>query len=240
MLVLLQIFLKQKTYQMKFIFDSDGTIVDTQCPFHATVEAAILKKRGVIVTPEEISERFAGRATKHVFAELAPGHDVELMYKEKWKDIYILANSKPIHCLPGMYELIDFLDEKKIPIAVASAAPSHWLDCCMRQSVLSNSMRPDIALRHFFGVGIFSAEECKNPKPAPDVFLKAAQYLGGPDDMTYVLGDGRSDVLGGLAAGFEVLYLSTTNTEFDAHPHVKRFNSSFELSEYVQTTLVER
>ena len=223
---------------MKFIFDSDGTIVDTQLPFHATVESAILKKRGVTVTPESISERFAGRATKHVFGELAPGHDVELMYKEKWQDIYVLAKNKPIHCLPGIYELITFLSKKGIPISVASAAPMHWLDCCMGQSILSNSVVPDLTLRHLFGAGIFSAEECKNPKPAPDVFLKAAEYLGEPDDMTYVIGDGRSDVLGGLSAGFRVLYLSETNTEFDSSPYVTRFNSSLELSQYVQMDLI--
>jgi len=220
------------------IFDSDGTIVDTQLPFHATVEAAVLLKRGVEVTPQSISERFAGMSTRHVFATLAPGHDVELMYKEKWEDIYTLAKTKPIHCLPRMYELIEFLSKNGIPMSVASAAPMHWLHCCMGQSVLSNSVVPDRTLRHFLGAGIFSAEDCKNPKPAPDVFLKAAHHLGGGDEMTYVVGDGRSDVIGGLSAGFRVLYLSDTNHEFDGSPYVKRFVSSLELTDYVRHHLI--
>jgi len=55
---------------------------------------------------------------------------------------------------------------------------------------------------------------------------------------TYIIGDGRGDVLAGIAANLPVLYLSSTNNEFDNHHLVKRFSNTLLLSMYIRQNLM--
>lgn len=58
------------------------------------------------------------------------------------------------------------------------------------------------------------------------------------DFSPVVIGDGRSDVLAGLAMNAQVLYLSPNNTEFDNKQLVKRFRYSEKLSDYILEKLI--
>ena len=48
------------------IFDMDGVISDTQS-LHARIESDLLRRYGIIMSPEEIIRRFAGTADKEMF-----------------------------------------------------------------------------------------------------------------------------------------------------------------------------
>lgn len=224
----------------RFIFDLDGTIVNTQIPFNSFVESELLKiYQNVIIPPEELALKFAGMATKKVFKETAPNCNVEFMFEKKWEMMYQLVEEKAVKCLPGMYELIIDLRKNNNQLSVASAAPLLWVLAC-----LNNAKPYDdecffcSRLINIFDDKYFSAEGCKNNKPKPDVLLMANDSfdhsLAG---FTYTIGDGRGDVLAGIAANLPVLYLSL-NKEFDKHPLVTRFNSSLELAKYIRKNLM--
>ena len=136
------------------------------------------------------------------------------------------------------------LKKNKLDIAVASAAPMDWIKKCLMHA-RTGSFFDVIPLSEMFSFNnVFSAQNCKNTKPAPDVFLKACSSFGSVktledlNDITFVIGDSYLDVLGGLASGFNVLYLSDKNTEFDNNSRVKRFSTSLELSSYVIKELI--
>lgn len=220
-----------------FIFDLDGTIVDTQADFHAAAECEMLRRYcGKDVAPEEISSRFAGIPTAKVFEELVPGCDAKDLTEKKWDCMHKIAGKRSIDCLPGMYDFIFFLSKSHIPIAIGSASPLSWISTCLKEA-LNNGQESH--LDNFFKNCYVSAEECENPKPAPDLFLLARErMLSGnienkDEFKIFVVGDGRADVLAGLAMDAYVLYLSPTDTEFDSNPKVKRFASTKELSEYI-------
>lgn len=119
-----------------FIFDMDGTVFNTQTDFHAKAEATILEEVCKIkVRPEEISDRFAGLATRKVFQELAPDFDANPLITLKWEMIHQLAKEKDIPYLPGMLELILFLENKGIPIGIGSASPKHWIEVCLKKNI---------------------------------------------------------------------------------------------------------
>lgn len=225
----------------RFIFDLDGTIVNTQTPFHARAEAELLLlHHNVSISPEELSERFAGISTRQVFKELVPDCDPDLLVKAKWEKMYALAEHTGITCLPEMYELIHSLSHLRHSVSIASASPIKWIELCLKKASPHNFFHYDKSLAAMFHGRYFSAEDCVNPKPAPDVFLKAytdVQDYVSDLDHTYVIGDGRADVVAGLAAGMPVLYLSEDNKEFDTHSRVKRFASSEELSYFVRQHL---
>ena len=83
------------------------------------------------------------------------------------EELYRLAYeafNKPVPKMPGLDELLAWLDEHHIPMAVASSSPmtvieghlEHW------------------GLGHYFKA-VISGEHLTRSKPAPDIFLLAAQ-----------------------------------------------------------------
>jgi beta-phosphoglucomutase-like phosphatase (HAD superfamily) len=225
-----------------FIFDLDGTIVDTQTEFHARAECEVLKKYcRITITPEEISARFAGIATTKVFKELAPGFEADFLAEKKWETIFKLAEKNEIKCLPKMDDLILLLFENNVPMAIGSASPQKWINTCLEKIKIGKKKIP---LTDIFKGCNASAEDCINGKPAPDVFLLAEDRLfttRGDEEIVhkiFIIGDGRSDVKAGLTMEANILYLSDTDFAYDAHPKVKRFTSSDLLVNYIIKSLL--
>ena len=112
----------------------------------------------------------------------------------RWEELYRLAYeafNKPVPKMPGLDELLDWLDGHHIPMAVASSSPmtvieghlEHW------------------GLGHYFKA-VISGEHLTRSKPAPDIFLLAAQKLGTEPAKTMVLEDSYNGVRAGAAGGF--------------------------------------
>jgi len=111
-----------------YVFDLDGTLVDTQTPFHAAAECNVLFNNGISIRPEEISERFAGIPTRQVFKELAPHLDPEVMVAEKWREMDDLLRLNELRILDsGIADILEMLQERKVPMAIASASPRSWI-----------------------------------------------------------------------------------------------------------------
>lgn len=194
----------ERNSDMAFIFDLDGTLFDTQTPVHASAEVEVLRELGIKMLPDEISQRFAGISTKQVFKELAPGHDPEKLLSRKWEIVKEKIDI-PQHPIAGMYQLLSFLQEQGIPIALASASPRWYIE-----KLLEHSIEDKTSFRHPLKNFILkeycvSAEEVSAGKPAPDVFLRAAEQLSMDPKKCVVIGDGHSDVLGGLRANMRVI-----------------------------------
>jgi HAD superfamily hydrolase (TIGR01509 family) len=68
-------------------------------------------------------------------------------------------------------------------------------------------------IRKYFRA-IVSAHAVARPKPAPDVYLKAAALLGASPEQCIVFEDSVTGVAAGLAAGMRVVAVTTTIPEF--------------------------
>ncbi len=222
--------------KIKLIFDLDGTVVDSQIRYHSLVESKLLRTyEHVVISKEELAKRFAGAATRKVFLDMAPDCDVEFLFQKKWEMIYELVQSKGIQCLPHMYELIVDLHKNGNEMTVASAAQPKWVELCLRHAIpYGKTTDVGLSLIDIFDGKYFSAGSCTKNKPNPDIFLMAEANFKNIFGLTYVIGDGEGDVIGGLAANLPVLYLSNSDTKFDSNPAVKRFNNSEELSKYIR------
>jgi len=228
-----------KLKQSCFLFDLDGTLVDTQEPCHAKAEAYVLKKyHNIEISPSEISSRFAGISTKEVFKQLVAGCDENFLSEKKWEYMYEIIRFGSPDRLPGITGLLGTLSKYGIPLGIASASPMPWIMKCIETKSSDWPLNMDKCFLN--GKLCTSVDECKNGKPNPEVFLKTKQKvfaehgdLKQEDFTIYVVGDGESDVLAGLAMGAKVLFLSEENKTFDKHPHVVRFSDSETLAEYV-------
>lgn len=219
------------------IFDYDGTVMDTQTPVHANAEAQVLSRYGIIVTPESISKRFAGIPTVKVFETLAPGENPEHLVAEKWELVRTIISTERIRPISGMHDLLEHIYQLKLPMIIATASPRWYIEGMMSKSLAEDGVHDDALLKKYFGTNYVSAEEVANPKPAPDVFLKAAEIIGIPARECLVIGDGRSDVMGATSAGMDVVYLSNSTKSFASMKNVSVFTDGIHIYEYLKRIL---
>lgn len=172
------------------IFDCDGVLIDSE-RLAVRTERGILANLGWTLTEDEIIERFVGRSTSYMQSEVERqigrpvdwGVDFETHYEEVF-----LAELLPID------GIVDALNEINLPTCVASSSGHESL---IFKLGLTN-------LYDRFVGNIFSAEDVEHGKPAPDVFLFAAERMGALPSRCAVIEDSVSGVEAGVAAGMTV------------------------------------
>lgn len=101
--------------------------------------------------------------------------------------------------IPGVFELIDALDDAGVPWAIATS--------CQRKLGLARHAAAGIPRPEIF---VF-AEDYERGKPAPDAFLKAAALLGVDPARSVVVEDAPAGVRGGVDAGAMVFAVTSTH-----------------------------
>lgn len=173
------------------IFDKDGTLFDTE---HYYQEAWVTasKEMGFELT-DEIRSALFGRSGKdqiQKFNDVCPSVDGERFVSRFSEMAQNDIMNATIHCKPGVIEILDYFQSKKIPMAVASGG-SRWL-------IQKNLM--DSHLADYF-TAISSGLEVKYSKPYPDVFLDACDRLGKSPCECIVFEDSPNGVLAAHRAG---------------------------------------
>jgi HAD superfamily hydrolase (TIGR01509 family) len=174
------------------IFDCDGVVVDSERIVH-DVFGEFVRSFGLRMTEAEMHEHFMGRRLAECVAiveELsgtrAPPGALERYIVER--DRVLLEQVQPV---PGIREVLEALT---IPYCIASSGGHDK----MRITLGATKLMP------FFEGKLFSATEVAHGKPAPDVFLHAAQRMGAAPSRTAVVEDSVNGVLAGCAAGMTV------------------------------------
>ncbi|MDQ2799751.1 MAG: HAD family phosphatase, partial [Armatimonadota bacterium] len=157
------------------IFDCDGLLADTETPDYDAWRQ-IYEEQGLHL-PVALWSQSIGIAKGHDLPDwhtplaerIGPGYDREATQTRR-RGYYHAAIGR-LTPMPGVLALLDTLDQENIPCAVASNSERVWVD-----QVLSI-----IGLTDRFSV-IATADEVVHPKPAPDVYLLAAERLGVPPE----------------------------------------------------------
>jgi HAD superfamily hydrolase (TIGR01509 family) len=92
---------------------------------------------------------------------------------------------------PGVDELLSYLHEQCVPMAVASSSSMDLIEQHLEHG----------GVRGYFDK-LVSGVAMAHPKPEPDIFLRAAEELGVSPARTLVLEDSLSGVRAGVAGGF--------------------------------------
>ena len=173
------------------IFDMDGLMFDSERVWDR-LWIPCCEQMGLPAPTEEFLS--AGRGTtgdrlKRHIHEFYPTVDPQKMLETMWK-LGDVEFAKGVPVKPGLYELLDYLEEQGIPRIVASSSPKNMILCNLQTS---NTMR------YFHEV--VSGLEVARSKPAPDIFLEAARRLGIEPAQCLVLEDSYNGVRAGVAAG---------------------------------------
>jgi HAD superfamily hydrolase (TIGR01509 family) len=171
------------------IFDCDGVLVDSE-RIGVQVDVRMLAELGWPLTEAEVIERFVGRSEAYLAAEIEAALAGRLPdgWADRFRALYREAFEAELEPVEGV---IDALDAITAPTCVASGGSHERLRHTLGLTGL---------LERFDG-RIFSADDVRDGKPAPDLFLHAAATLGADPARCAVIEDSRYGVEAARAAG---------------------------------------
>lgn len=175
------------------VWDCDGVLVDSEALLkQGEVEA--LAKAGISVTVEDCITMFSGvspdTATKNF--EIAMKRPLPPnFFKEQIEGSLQLFRDR---LEPLMTNTVLSLHSKGVRQCVASGSPRNRVDICIEKANMLPAFPPS---------QIFTREEVKRGKPAPDLFLHAASKMNVTPDRCIVVEDAASGIEAAIAA---VLY----------------------------------
>ncbi len=180
------------------IFDFDGVVLDSE-PQHQEAFRRLFEKHGVAFseTPDDFTGIPARDNIRRVYRKAGiPLSDTQMDALNHERDTLYLAvmQETGVRTLPGAKQLLASLTSKKIPVALASSTNS---------AVLAKLL-PLIRLQDAFDA-VVGGDHVARGKPAPDIFLKAAEELGVPPRHCIVIEDANAGVQAANAAGMRVL-----------------------------------
>lgn len=173
------------------LFDLDGLMVDSE-PHSIASWQAVLAKRGVQFDQNALDsvlgQRVVETATTAIRLFHLPERPEDLAQeKAEYQIAHLNGNVQP---MPGLIELLDWVDQSGLKKAVASSGLRRYIDAVLATTHVQD--RFDV---------IISADDVINGKPAPDVFLAAARALNVPPENCLVLEDAPFGVQAAKAAG---------------------------------------
>ena len=180
------------------IFDMDGVISDTQ-KFHSSVESRILSREGVEISPEEITQKYAGSRVIDFFSGLLRerfSHDQILKLVEEKRNTVLEIVRKEAVFMPGAERLIRNLYDKNMPIAVASSSNATFV----------NAILSKLEVYKLFNV-IVSGDMVTKGKPDLEIFLLAASKLCVAPDRCLVIEDAIYGMQAAKSAGMKCIGL---------------------------------
>ena len=174
------------------IFDCDGVLVDSE-PLAMQVLVAAIAARGITVEPEDAYRDFLGRSLASISASLHDNHGEPLgptALQSMRTDLYALYRQK-LRASPGLPEVLGQLD---IPFCVASSSTPERLHLSLELT----------GLLPWFAPHIYSATMVQHGKPAPDLFLHAANAMQVAPLYCLVIEDSPAGVTAAQSAGMQV------------------------------------
>lgn len=182
------------------IFDMDGVLINTE-PLHYQCWVELFREKYGKELDYEVYKPCIGSTRLH-FMNLMKEHygvvfesleAMNQMMKEK-KDEIIARDGFPE--MPGVGVMLKQLKEEGYRLAVASSSP---------KDVIEETLT-SLRLMKYFDV-VTSGDEVKNPKPAPDTFLYAAEQLQVPAEECLVIEDSTNGGKAAEAAGMSCIWM---------------------------------
>lgn len=183
------------------LFDFDGTLVDTM-PLHYEAYRRTFSEMGLDLTPDEFYPHIGGTGPETIPKFLggrATSWSVAQIHDRKKLAFLEILNEVEIPQLPAA-RLLPLL-HGRVPMAVSSSGA--------RIGVLAMIER--LGWNGYFDA-VVTAGDAARGKPAPDLFLKAAELLGVPPEECLVLEDTDDGAAAGRAAGAVVIDLREMTT----------------------------
>lgn len=191
------------------VLDLDGTILDTESAAYQAWQE-VYRRRGVTLPLREWL-RAVGSSQDQFdpieYLERLLGRAVDRCQVEAEAEALAESRVKGLGPRPGVAELVRAAEEQNLALAVASSSPRVWVDQRLEQVGLAGALPIRVA-----------SEDVERVKPAPDLFLKAAERLGIDPAGALVVEDSVHGARAALAAGMRCVVVPNPVTAGETFP----------------------
>jgi HAD superfamily hydrolase (TIGR01509 family) len=183
------------------IFDMDGVIVNSEA-CHERAFWEVVNELGYGPSYSLDFSAYVGRSDRALWLDFIalkrPSQDLgELLAMKTRRVVEFVRRERPL--FSGLMELVEKL-AAEFPLGLASGSDRTIVDEVLK---LEN-------LGRFFSA-VVSDSEVPKGKPAPDIFLRAAELLGVVPGVCWVIEDSKPGITAGLAAGMRVIAITNTH-----------------------------
>lgn len=197
------------------IFDCDGVLVDSEI-IASQVSLRMLRPYGFHMDPKEYARSFAGKVEEDILEIIRHEYHIKLpedfLSRLRLEIEYALDHElQPIR---GVKDTI-----ATIPVCKAVVSNSRLVRVISSLKVAG--------LSEFFGEHVFAAEMVEKPKPAPDVYLYAAQQLKVDPAACLVVEDSQSGVTAAHRAGMQVIGFLAASHIPEGHEQIVKKAGAF-------------
>ncbi|HEY0180067.1 MAG TPA: HAD family hydrolase [Dokdonella sp.] len=173
--------------QTAFLFDLDGTLVDSVYQ-HVLAWQEALESEGIVLSVWRIHRRIGmsgGLMTNVLLRE--SGRAIDEAQAERLRRAHAAAYNRragAIRPLPGARELVAYLSGSSIPWAIATSGRMETAGPVLAALGVDPARTP-----------VVTRDEVRYAKPDPDLFIAAAERLGVDVQSASVIGDAVWDML---------------------------------------------
>nr|WP_254007771.1 HAD family hydrolase [Rhizobium sp. L1K21] len=206
------------------IFDCDGVLVDSE-PIALSNLRDCLSEQGLTLSTGAVSDRFLGRSLAFVISAIAEefGKALPPQFAENLRRRLFERFERELQPTPHMAETLKMLKRHGIRFCVASSSYPDRIERSLEVTGLLSQ----------FDDNIFSAAMVENGKPAPDLFLHAAETLGYKPAQCVVVEDTATGIRAAQAAGMPVFAFCggthANNDDYKASLRALRPDAMFDL-----------
>ncbi|MTD98843.1 HAD-IA family hydrolase [Paracoccus sp. YIM 132242] len=176
------------------IFDCDGVIADSEV-LSASVLIDQLAGLGIVMTPADVRRDFLGRSFPTVAQTIRErfGQPLPDRFEADYRARLLDRFAAELGPTPGFMAMLDAL---AVPACIATSSSPERAGRTLEV----------LGLADRFAGRVFTASLVRHGKPAPDLFLLAADRMGCAPENTLVIEDSSPGIAAGLAAGMPVLH----------------------------------
>lgn len=207
------------------ILDLDGLMVDTE-PLHQRAFNTLLKRHHIDYQfeTEEYGRCFVGIPVIYNADYLIQRFDLRGTPQEiivEREGIYegLISDPKNLVAMHGVFNLLDDLQARGLPLAVASGSPRNQVLMILR----------GLGIIEKFGA-IVAGDDVAKTKPAPDVYLRAAEKIGIAPTHCVALEDSATGVTAAKAAGLRAIAVPNQYTAHQDLSHADARIPSLEVA----------
>ncbi|MCC6206697.1 MAG: phosphoglycolate phosphatase, partial [Gammaproteobacteria bacterium] len=179
-----------------FLFDLDGTLVDTAPDLAATLNA-LRAEHGLVAMPFDVIRphvSHGARAMVRVGFGIDEGDARFTALRERFLEIYRERLMQHSRLFDGMEEVLATLENRGVKWGVVTNKPA-WL---------TEPLLKDLGLAPRAAC-VISGDSTRNRKPHPEPLLHASALVGVAPEQCLYIGDAQRDIEAGRAAGMKTL-----------------------------------
>ncbi len=180
-----------------FLFDMDGTLVDTFDLIYKSFNAALKQNRKRMLTKQEFDKKLFGKPVDSTISRLlgvATGEEHKKLLKDFER--YWLRNLREVKVFKNVPLTLKRLKRKGCKLGVVSTSPRDVVYETLQQT----------GIYHYFDV-LIGEEDAKNKKPHHEPVTNALHVLRTEPSEAVFVGDTIYDIMAGRAAGCHTVFM---------------------------------